>query len=429
MRSLPFIKIRTYVFIFTLLLFAGLTGYTLSERRTRKYVTSDTNIILNTEAPEELDVDFSLFWEVWKNLFRYHIDAAHFSVQNMVYGAIRGMVESTDDPYTVFLSPDENKDFKQDMGGSFEGIGVQLGLKDGHIIVIAPLKGDPAEKVGIRAGDWIVKVDEEDTIGWTLQEAVKKIRGPKGTTVVLTILHETGEATEDISIIREAIHVPFVKSWVKVPEEIIEISGVNGIEPLRKRFEKVAYIELSRFGDSTNSEWDKTVREIVQAQNINGSLKGLILDLRSNPGGYLDGSVYIASEFLQFGIVVSQVGTDGQKEDYPVNRKGMLFDIPLVVLVDKGTASASEIVAGALQDHKRAMVVGEKTFGKGYVQSPQEFKDGSALHVTTAKWLLPSGKSINKEGVTPDTLIEMETYEATRDAQLAKAIEILFTRD
>ncbi len=336
-----------------------------------------------------------------------------------MYGAISGMVNSVGDPYTTYLPPKENRDFKEDLGGQFEGIGAQLGLKDNRIIVIAPLKGNPAEKAGIGAGDYILKVDGADTTGWSVTEAVNKIRGPRGTTVNLSILHDGDTKPIDIAIVRNTITVPSVESWMKSAGEIIEISGLMNVPAKQDR---VAYIRLSRFGDHSNEDWDKAVAEVAAAAS---GIKGLIVDLRNNPGGYLDGSVFIASEFLRDGVVVSQVNSDGTKQDYPVMRRGRLLDIPLVVLINKGSASAAEIVAGALRDYGRATIVGETSFGKGSVQTPEDLPDGSSVHITTGRWLLPKGDSISQKGVVPDVVVPMENIDATRDAQLARAIELL----
>ncbi len=425
MTSLPFSTIRKYVIFIALLILAGGIGYNLGERRARVSIGSDKRIVINQENPKDTAVDFSLFWDVWQRIHRYYIEASTLDTQKMVWGAITGMVASVGDPYTVFLPPKENKEFKEDLGGQFEGIGAQLGMKDNHIIVIAPLKGTPAEKAGIKPGDYILKVNDEETVSWTVPQAVTKIRGPRGSAVKLTILHENGQKSLDLTIMRDTILVPSVDTWVKKVGEITEIAGfpeVTSLDPSKK----VAYLRLNRFGDHTNEDWEKAVSEILSVQRNNGTLAGLVFDLRNNPGGYLDGSVFIASEFVGKGIIVSQVNGDGTKQDYPVDRKGKLLDIPLVVLVNRGSASAAEIVAGALRDYKRAKLVGETTFGKGSVQTPQDLKGGAGLHITTGKWLLPKGDSISKVGVKPDVEVKLDdTLEASRDAQLAKAIEIL----
>lgn len=423
MTSLPFSKIRSYVVIAALLLLAGGIGYSLGERRTNIGISPDKQIILNQTPPQSASVDFSLFWDVWQRLFRYYIDAAHIDSKKLVEGAITGMVNSLGDPYTTFLPPKENVAFKEDLGGAFEGIGAQLGTKDNHIIVQSPLKGTPAEKAGIKAGDWIIKVNSEDTSGWTIPQAVDKIRGPKGTKVTLNILHTNAQRPTDIVVERGTITVPSVVSWVKRVSEIAEIQAYlpKGIS----QNDRIGYIELSRFGDNSNEEWTKAVDTLLSDEKKNGPVKGVVFDLRNNPGGYLEGAVFIASEFIKSGTVVSQANSDGSKQDYAVSRVGRLLTVPVIVLVNQGSASASEIVAGALKDYGRAKLVGEKTFGKGSVQTPQELKGGASLHVTTGKWLLPKGAWIHKIGIEPDVKVSSEQVEATADAQLAKAVELL----
>ncbi len=423
--SLPFSTIRKFVLGIAFIVLIGGIGYRLGERRVSVSVSPQNKVVVNQSPPGQLSIDFSLFWDVWQRLFRYYFDAGSLDKQKMVWGAITGMVSALDDPYTTFLPPKENKDFKEDLGGAFEGIGAQLGLKDGRVIVVAPLKGTPAEKAGIRPSDWIIKVNDEETVGWTLPQAVAKIRGPKGSTVTLQILHEADQKPLDLAIIRDTITVPSVEVWEKTIPEITEIQGLDTFLELAKQPGKIAYLRLSRFGDHTNDEWDKAVREILSYEKDNGSLKGLIFDLRNNPGGYLEGSVFVASEFLKSGVVVSQKNSDGSKEDYTVNRKGKLLDIPIVVLINKGSASASEIVAGALRDYKRAYIVGETSFGKGSVQTPQELTGGAGLHITTGKWFTPNDDTIDKTGIKPDFEVVMKDYEASGDAQLAKAIELL----
>ncbi|MBI3956163.1 S41 family peptidase [Candidatus Gottesmanbacteria bacterium] len=425
MKTLPFSTIRKYVIFIALFILAGGIGYTLGERKVGLTIGPDKRIVINQETPKETAVDFSLFWDVWQRLFRYYIDAATLDTQKMVWGAITGMVASAGDSYTVFLPPKENKELKEDLAGEFEGIGAQLGMKDNRIIVIAPLKGTPAERAGIKPGDYILKVNDEETVSWTVPQAVTKIRGPRGTTVNLNILHENSQKPIDLAIIRDTIMVPSVETWVKKVGEIEEIGGLEDVKKLDQS-KKVAYLRLSRFGDHTNEDWEKAVKEILTIQKNNGTLAGLVFDLRNNPGGYLDGSVFIASEFVDRGTIVSQVNSDGTKQEYEVDRKGKLLDIALVVLVNKGSASAAEIVAGAIRDYKRGKLVGETTFGKGSVQTPFDVAQGAGLHITTGKWLLPKGDSIMKLGVKPDVEVVLDdATTATTDAQLAKAVELL----
>ncbi len=368
-------------------------------------------------------VDFSLFWEVWNRLYQYYIDKKALDAQKMVYGAISGMVAALNDPYTVFLPPEQNKEAKDDLGGRFEGIGAQLGIKDKKIVVIAPLKGTPAEKAGLEPGDWILKVDGKETDNWTLPQAVAKIRGPKGSKVVLTIMHQSASTSSDISVIRDEIKVASVEWEVKKakcnPEE-----KCREIKEECFDCEKIIYLKLSRFGDQTNDEWNRAVDEIAGVVSKT-RIKGLVFDLRNNPGGYLSGSVFIASEFLSNGPVVIQQQSNGEEQVYSVNRKGRLLSLPMIVLINKGSASASEIVSGALQEKGRAKLVGETSFGKGSIQEAQELSGGSGLHITTAKWLLPSKKWINGTGVEPNIKVENDLNKPEEDLQLEKAIELL----
>ncbi len=426
MKQVPFSKFRSYILIAALVILSVGIGYQLGERKLELSITPDKRVVVGTQPPASLNVDFSLFWVVWQKLTSTYIDHTSIDPQKMVWGAISGMVNSLGDPYTVFLPPTDNKSFKDELGGEFEGIGAQLDMKDGYIMVVAPLKDTPAEKAGIKPGDYILKVNNESTTGWTIDQAVAKIRGPVGTTVKLSILHEKASKPVDMTITRATITVSSVTSWIKTPEEIKEISDVPSYTTLSQNSDKIAYIQLSRFGDTTNDDWTKAVNTIAAAYQANSGVKGLIFDLRNNPGGYLESAVFIASEFIKSGTVVSQVNSDGTRQDYPVEHVGKLLNIPVVVLINQGSASAAEIVAGALRDYKRATLVGVTSFGKGSVQTPEDLPDGSGLHITTGKWLLPKGDSINKKGVTPDVVIEQpDTVTATNDAQLAKAIEIL----
>lgn len=426
MTPISFSKIRTVLLSLSVLLIVGGIGYRLGEHRISLGI-NDKRVVVKTAPPTGNDVDFSLFWDVWAKLIANYVDPKTIDVQKLVYGAITGMVAAVGDPYTSFFPPTENQQFKQDLGGAFEGIGAQLGMKDGRVVIVSPLKGMPAETAGLKPNDYILKVDNADTLGWTVDQAVSKIRGPRGTEVKLLIMHEMSmQAPIEVSIVRATITVPSVTSWVKMPSEITEISGASSAANLRTIQQKIAYISLSRFGDTTNSDWDKAVADIISKQKSGMAIKGLVFDLRNNPGGYLDGAVYIASEFLKSGAVVSQVNSDGSRQNYPIDRRGKLLDMPMVVLVNKGSASAAEIVSGALHDDKRATLVGETTFGKGTVQTPYDLSGGSAVHITTGKWLLPSGNSISQKGITPDIVVSLpDQMTATQDAQLAKAIELL----
>lgn len=393
-------QVRKTILILTLVLLAGFGGFWWGERKAKK-------IPLQLNIVEPKEVDLSLFWDVWQRLEGDYLDKSALDQEKMVYGAIKGITQSLGDPYTVFLEPGENKRAKEDLDGSFGGVGIQLGYKDRRLAVIAPLKGTPAEKAGVKAGDLILRIVDEqeevdqETTGISLPEAVNLIRGPKGQPVTLTLFSEEEEKPREVEIVRGTIIVPSV-----------EVEFINAKDA------KIAHLKLMRFGERTSREWEEAVGEINATD-----CAGVILDLRNNPGGYLNGAVFIASEFLKSGVVVKQEGKRETKT-YSVNRRGKLLDYPLSILVNKGSASASEIVAGALRDRGRAKTVGEKTFGKGTVQEAQDLPGGAGLHITTARWLLPSGTWIGEEGIEPDYSVELDE-EREGDEQLEKAIEVL----
>ncbi len=372
--------------------------------------------VASREPPSDVtNVDFSPFWTVWQKLQISYYDKTKLDSQKMLTGAINGMVATLGDPFTLYLPPTQNDNFKQNLSGEFQGIGAELGQKDKNIIVISPIDGSPAQKAGIRAGDQIVKVNGEATQGWTLSQAVDKIRGPKGTDVALTIIGKDSKS-KDVKITRDIITVKSVSSWVKKAKDIPSVNIKD------KGDSSVAYIRLSQFGDNTNKEWLNMAQDIatkIKSQNASG----LILDLRENPGGYLTDATYIASEFLRQGAsVVIEQDVTGEKTTLSANRSGVLQDVPLLVLIDRGSASASEIVAGALRDNNRAKLVGEKSFGKGTVQQAEDIGGGSGLHVTIAKWLTPNGTWINGVGLTPDISIALDSKDQSHDLQLEKAI-------
>lgn len=379
--------------------------------------------VINKEPPTSASlVDFSLFWSVWDKLTTNYYDKTKIDPQKLLYGAITGMVQSVGDPYTMFLPPTQNNNFQQQLAGQFTGIGAELGMKGKQIIVVAPLAGSPAEKAGIKAGDAILKVAGESTSGWTLQQAVDKIRGPKGTPITLTIQHEGQSSSEDISITRDTITVKSVDGWVK---EVKDISGIS--QDMKKssvQNDSIAYIRLSQFGDSTNDDWTHLISSLLP-KIASMHAKGVILDLRDNPGGYLTDAVYIASEFLPEGAPVVIQDNGSEQNTLSVNRKGSLMDIPLIVLINKGSASASEIVSGALRDNKRAQLVGETSFGKGTIQQAMDLGNNAGLHVTIAKWLTPNGTWVNGKGLTPDVTVKLDSKDPTHDTQLEKAIDIL----
>lgn len=365
--------------------------------------------IINKEPPKNIDIDFKLFWDTWDLVSRQYFDKKAIDPDKLFYGSIAGMVSAIGDPYTVFLPPEQQKTTKEELNGSFDGVGIQLGFdKDKRLVVIAPLKGTPAEKIGIKPQDMIIKIGDKDTNGMSLPEAVKLIRGPKGTQISLTIFQDGDSDTKTYTLTRETIVVKSVESVFK--------DTASG--------KKVAVIKLSRFGERTKDEWTEAVNEIVSNKP-----SAVVLDVRNNPGGFLEGAVFVLSEFLDSGDVVLQENNEGERVPFKVNRVGKLTKLPVVVLINKGSASASEIVAGALQDRKRARLVGEKSFGKGTIQEAQELPYQTGIHITVSKWLTPNGRWVNEtEGFEPDVIIEMkkeEKEDATKDPQLDKALELL----
>ncbi|MFA6005982.1 MAG: S41 family peptidase [Patescibacteria group bacterium] len=367
-----------------------------------------------TNSKADTTPDLTLFWTVWNSLKTKYVDQHKVDTKKMVFGAIKGMVASIDDPYTFFLTPTENKAAKDDLGGKYEGIGAQLGMQDNVITIVAPLKGSPAEKAGIKSGDKILTIDKVTTEGMTLTTAVAKIRGVHGTKVTLGLLRGTEELT--LTLTREQIKVQSVELSYKKAESC------------SASCRDVAYIKVSQFGDDTMAGWDRAVTEVGKKWESK-SISGLVVDMRSNPGGYLESAVYLSSDFIPLGKrVVRQEYADKSGKDYVVERVGNLQTIPTVVLINEGSASAAEIFAGALRDYSRAKIVGMKSFGKGSVQEALDLGSGAGLHVTVAKWILPKGDWINGKGIQPQIKVENKISEGNTiteatDAQLQRALE------
>lgn len=395
-----------------ILLFAG--GFKIGQAKggsvnsQNRFVNTSSDFARNQKAA---DMDFSLFWETWNKLEEKYVDQKKLNTEKMFYGAIKGMVASVEDPYTFFLTPEENQKSKDDLGGKFEGIGAQLGMKENRIIVVAPIKNSPAERAGVKAGDVIIKVNGESTEGMNLNEVVSKIRGEKGTKVKLTMMRAGKEL--EFEIARDTIQV-----------ESVELTYEDTAKG------KIAVIKINQFGDTTNSEWDRAAAEVAQRYQSK-EIVGMVLDLRDNPGGYLESSVYIASEFLPMrSVIVKQESTIEPDRTYTVRREGRLQEIPLVTLINRGSASASEILSGALRDYNRTTLVGEKSFGKGSVQEALDLDKGAGLHVTVAKWILPKGDWINGKGIevahpVENTIPEGNTMSREFDKQLDKALELV----
>ena len=378
--------------------------------------------------PSTQFVDTSRMWDVLQKVESMYYDKTAIDANKMLDGAIQGMVESLGDPYTIYLPPVQNTNFKQNLAGQFEGIGAELGLKGKDVVVIAPLDGSPASKAGIKPGDIILGVNNQSIAGLDLNTIVNKIRGPKGTGVTLNVEHKGSTNPVAIKITRDTIQVKSLTSWTK------KVSDIDGIDHKadglsRVGNDKIIYIRLSEFGDDTNAEWQKLAISVNDQLKADKSIKGVVFDLRNNPGGYLNDAVFIISEFVKSGTAVMQEDSDGKKTAYPVTGKGLLTDVTVVVLINKGSASASEIVSGALHDHDRAKLVGENSFGKGTIQQAEDLGNGAGLHVTIAKWLTPNGTWVGNgkdgKGLAPDYTVQLDSKDPSHDTQLEKAVEVL----
>lgn len=373
--------------------------------------------VLNVYADPPSDVmapaDFKQFWDLWRRLKEKYYQQP-VDEKKMFYGAMSGLASSLGDPYTVFFEPKTAKEFSESLAGKFDGIGAEIGIKDEQLHIIAPLAGMPAEKAGLRAGDFILKIDKQDTTGMAVEQAVTLIRGKKGTTVTLTIgrykieKDKSGKekktpVTQDFTITRDTIVVKSVKSrYLKE--------------------QRLAIIEITNFNEDTAGLLAQAVNDA-----LNREVKGIILDLRNNPGGYLDQAISVAGEWTGDQIVVKERRQGKITDEFHGTGSGRLKGVPTVVLVNQGSASASEIVAGALQDYGLAKIVGMTSYGKGSVQDYSEFPDKSSIKMTIAEWVTPKERSINKKGIEPDVKIDRtaEDYNANRDPQLDKAIELL----
>lgn len=364
----------------------------------------------NMTAGQPENVDFSAFWRAWGVLEEKYVPASTssktISNEEKLYGAIKGLAASLGDPYTVFFPPVESKMFEADIRGNFEGVGMEVVAQEGAITVIAPLRGSPAERAGIQSGDKIIRIDEHDTANLSTEEAVQLIRGPKGSSVKLTVFRaDNGGQPFNLTIVRDVIDIPTIGT--------------------RKLENGIFLIELYNFSANSPNLFRAALREFIESDSDK-----LVLDLRGNPGGYLEAAIDMASWFLPSGRVVVREDFGGDKPERSYRSKGYdIFNdnLDFVILVDGGSASASEILAGALSEYGKAVLVGEKTFGKGSVQELVNITPNTSLKVTVARWLTPNGVSISESGITPDVLVKRtrEDVEAGRDPQLDAAIELL----
>jgi len=363
--------------------------------------------IINKEKPLEVsEADMGIFWDTWKVALEKYVNRDGLDTQEMILGATRGLVESLEDPYTEFLNAEQTKDLSEELSGEFYGVGMEIGRRDGFLVVISPLPNTPAEEAGLRANDNIIKIDETETINLSSFEASKLIRGPEGTKVILTIYRSSWDETKKIELIRSKISIPSVK-WEKIDNNI-------------------AYLKIYNFNQPLTLDFYRTALEIALAKP-----QGIIIDLRNNPGGYLEAVVDISGWFLGKGDIVlkEDFGHDEIKLFRVRIGQALLKDIPTVVLINEGTASASEILAGALRDNRGVKLIGEKSFGKGSVQELISLKDGNSVKMTISRWLTPNGTIIQDNGLVPDVEVKMEEelgsfskIDLEKDNQLKTAI-------
>ena len=360
--------------------------------------------VTHKEQPAGVQADFDIFWDAWKTATDKYVDRKTIDPQKMVYGAVEGMVASLGDPYSSFFTPDQSRMLGDDINGSFSGIGAEIGFKNSILTIIAPLKDSPAEKAGLRAGDKIGTIDGVFTGELSLEEAVLKIRGERGTKVLLNIMRDGFDEPRDFSIVRDIIKMPLVE--------------------LRMEEGNVAYIQLFNFLGDVDQEF-----QIAARQALARGAKSVVLDLRNNAGGFLDSAIETASFFIPEGkiVAIEDFGDNGKgRNEFRSNGYRYFQTMPVVVLINEGSASAAEIVAGALRDARDVPLVGEKTFGKGSVQEVVDLADGTSIKITVAKWLTPSGASIHEQGIEPTVKVETtaEDRDAGKDPQREKAFEI-----
>ena len=399
-------KTLVYIFLSGLLFSSGYAfgakGYKVSYSKERV-----VNIERDTPSVRE-NVDFSQFWKVWDALDANYFDKSKLDPSKMVYGAIEGMVAAIGDPYTSFLPPEQNKVVQEDLQGKFSGVGIQIGFKGTQLAVIAPLPNTPADEAGIKAGDYIVGIKDEKkgidmgTVGIDLQDAVEAIRGVSGTQVTLAMLREGNDTPLIVNVTRREIDVPSVT---------LTFEGDN---------KDIAHLKILKCAGETKGEWDKAVADIAKSKP-----NAIVLDLRNNPGGYLYGAVELASDFLKNGSLVTyEEEASGKRNEFKTSTNPRLTNIKTVVLINQGSASASEILAGALSEQIGVKIYGETSFGKGTIQEPRQLDDGAGLHITVAKWLTPKGNWVNGKGITPD-VVTKDDINTPQDEQFQEVLRNL----
>ncbi len=364
--------------------------------------TPITQVInFNRSVNHSDSVEFDQFWDVWDKIKSKYVKQP-VKDADLFYGAMQGMVYGLGDPYSVYFPPKPAEEFNKSLSGELSGIGAEIGIKQNQLMVIAPLASSPAAKAGLRPGDKILAIDKLITVGMDVNTAVGKIRGPAGTTTTLAIGRDRVVKPFDVTITRATINVPAITFSLKPGN--------------------IAYLRIMQFNENSIPEFRQALA-LIEANHA----RGLIIDLRNNPGGYLDAAVALASEWIQTGTIVSERFSDGRENTHETEGSHRLKGYKTVVLQNGGSASASEILAGALQDYGLATVVGEKSFGKGSVQDFEQLPDGSAIKITVAEWLTPKGKNINEKGITPDVEVpeDFEKEAVGQDVMIDKALEIL----
>ena len=383
-------KTKKILFYFLVLLIIISISFTLGYHTKKNYIFG-----LN-------ETDFKLIDEAYQLIINNFIGANDINHATIIHGAIDGMVNSLGDPYSNFFNLEDTKMFLEDTEGKFEGVGMEIGIRDGFFQVISPLKGTPAYNAGILSGDRVLKIDDVDTRDVSLEDGVALIRGPKGTEVTLSILREGWSEPKDFKITRDVISVASVE-W-----ELID--------------DNIAHISLYHFYKNADSDFKNVALEV-----INSPAEAIILDMRGNSGGYLDVSQEIAGWFLEKGNVFVIEDSYNKQREEKIKGVGRLLEYPLVVLIDQGSASASEIVAGALRDNRNILLIGETSYGKGSIQKLEYLSDGSSIKITVAHRLTPNGDLVSEKGLEPDIRVEfdLEEYEAGNDVQLKKALEVI----
>lgn len=383
-------------------------GWTLSHEYTQgqaKKIPAATSVTQDAAFPSA-PVKIRNIDEVWKRLRESYYDAAKLDLPKLEWSALQGFVSGIGDDYTVYMTPEESKDFEQGLEGHLEGIGAELEVSEGKLLIVTPLKNSPAEQAGLLSGDIIFKINDKFAEDMTFYEAITTIRGKKGTAVNLTIIRKTKPEPFEVTLIREEVQI-----------ESVEVSKVE---------EDFLQVTINQFNERTKNEFNDIVQKVLLEKP-----KGLIVDVRGNGGGYLNTSIDIVSEFIagkKPAVIIKQRDEKNNSTEM-TNGSGRLADIPVVVLINGGSASAAEIFAGAMQDYKRGILIGEKTFGKGSVQEISALPDGSSLRMTVAKWFTPNNRSIDDVGIAPDIEVKMtdEDFMQKKDPQLARAVEYLKT--